>query len=163
MKLFLVYPGLGKTFSAKVNPNVLEVQVGMFRDLDRSQLGDHYPENLKGKEREEQLNPDFPNNLNKFLAKEENKNKIVVMALKQNNIQFAIDNGYDIAFVMPTKNKLIQLKKQYKERGNTEEYIARQINMYEPTLKKIKQFTYPILFVEEGQYLLDLINLGIIQ
>ena len=163
MVLYLVYPGLGKTFSAKMNPNVLEVQVGMFRDVSRSDLGDHYPEKLKGAKREEVLNPDFPNNLIDFLGKQENQDKIIVMALKQNNMQFAIDHGYDIAFVMPTKNKLRQIKQQYKLRGNTDEYIARQINMYEPTLEKIKQYTYPILFVDEGQYLLDLINLGIIQ
>lgn len=158
-KVLLVYPGLGKTYCAERMSEVLEIQLSQYKNLNVQKLGKHFPEHLKGNlQVEMKLNPDFPKNLLDDIYKGFNENKIVVMALKSSNIDFLKVNNIDFAFVIPSKDKIEELKNQYIERGNTPEYIERNIGGLSKVYKEIEEFDKPIYFIKKGCHLADLVK-----
>lgn len=160
-KVLLVYPGLGKTYCAARTSQVLEIQLSQYKNLNVQKLGKHFPEGLKGKlQVEMKLNPDFPKNLLDDINKGFNENKIVVMALKESNINFLKEHNIDFAFVMPSKNKIEELKNQYIARGNTSEYIERNMVGLSKVFKEIEEYDKPIYFIKKGNHLADLVKVN---
>ena len=127
-KVLLVYPGLGKTYAAERNENVLEIQLSMFKNINKRKYGSHFPEHLKGSiEVPLKTDPSFPKNVLECIKNGFSKGQIVVMALKSDNIEFLIEHNIDFQFVMPSGEKINQLQEQYEKRGNTKDYIQRNI------------------------------------
>ena len=158
-KILLVYPGLGKTFAAEQTDRVLEIQLSQFKNVNVQKLGEHFPEHLKGNfEMPFEMNPDFPDNVLTAINQGFKEGKVVVMALKTSNIDFVIDNQIDFDFVMPDKDKYEELKSQYEQRGNTKEYIDRNMGMLESVDDDIKKYRKNIYYIKKGKHLLDLIS-----
>lgn len=157
-KVLLVYPGLGKTYCAQIMNNVLEIQLNHYKNLNVRKLGTHFPEHLKGNfEPAMELDSNFPNNVLDAINQGFRQDKTIVMALKNSNIDFLIEKNIDFVFVMPSKNKVAELKNQYISRGNTEQYIERNIDGLEQVLTEIKKHNKPIYYIEKGCHLSDFI------
>ncbi len=157
-KVYLVYPGLGKTYAAKCNKNILDVRLSHFQNLNTANLSEEYLEKIKGQPMEMKLNPDFPQNLIDFVKNGLAQDKIVVMALKQTNIDFLIENNIDFDFVVPAEDKLEQLKNDYISRGNTLEVAERNINNVLKSIDDIKKYNKEIIYLHNNEYLLDLFS-----
>lgn len=158
-KVLLVFPGLGKTYASKKTDKVLEIQLSMFQNINKRLYGDHFPEHLKGNtEVAMKLDPEFPENVLKSLAEGFSEGKIPVMALKSSNIEFLLQHKIDFEFVMPSGEKIEELRKQYLKRGNTPEYIQRNIDNIEKVYADILQYNKTIYFLREGEHLLDFIE-----
>ena len=158
-KVLLVFPGLGKTYAAGQTDRVLEIQLSQFKNVNLKKFCDHFPEHLKGNfEVPFELDPDFPHNVLSVINQGFKDGRIPVMALKTSNIDFVIENGVDFDFVMPAKDKYDELQGQYEKRGNTKEYINRNMGMLERVENDIRKYQKNIYYIKKGGRLLDLIN-----
>lgn len=158
-KVLLVFPGLGKTYAASKSEKVLELQLSQFQNINKRIYGHHFPEHLKGNtDVPMQLDLEFPQNLLKCLNDGFNQGKVLVMALKTTNINFLLEHGIDFCFIMPSGDKIEELKQQYMARGNTSEYIARNIGSLEKVYSDINQYNKVIYFIREGEHLSDFIE-----
>jgi len=159
-KAYLVYPGLGKTTFAKTNSEFIDVQVRVFKDLSLKEYIEtkKYP-NYRGNPIKE-INPDYPTNLIEYVKKEIKTEKIILMAPKQ--------DAYDLlealritefCFVMPDKERLKELEQDYLIRGDSLDYINRNIRKrYNLVIKVAKQMKKDIIFLKPGEYLADIID-----
>ena len=144
---------------SKINDKVVEIQLGRFKNLNVEKLGEHFPEHLKGNYNPEmELNPDFPNNVIRTICEGIKNDKYVVMALKGSNIDFLIEHNFDFAFVVPGESKVQELKEQYISRGNTEEYIERNMKNIQKLPNMINPYNKTIYQIEKGQFLSTLID-----
>ena len=156
-KILLVFPGLGKTYAAGQTDRVLEIQLSQFENLNVQKFCDHFPEHLKGNYQVPfELDPEFPQNVLSVIREGFEKGRIPVMALKTRNINFVLENNLEFDFVMPAKNKYDELKSQYEKRGNTKEYIERNMGMLERVDKNIKKYQKNVYYLQKGEHLLDL-------
>lgn len=158
-KVLLVFPGLGKTYAAGQTDRILEIQLSQFKNVNLKKFCDHFPEHLKGNfEVPFELDPDFPNNVLSAICEGFKDGRIPVMALKTSNIEFVLENGLDFDFVMPDKDKYDELKEQYEKRGNTKEYVERNMGMIERVEEDIKKYGKNIYYINKGEHLLHLVN-----
>ncbi len=156
--IYLVYPGLGKTYSAKINKKILDVSLSKFENLNYENINAKDIEKLKGTQIEMKKNPDSPNNLIDFLNNNLHNNKIIVMALKPSNIDFLIKNNFDFVFVMPAEDKIEELKKQYQDRQNTQFVVNRNIENISKTNQDILKYSKKIFYINKHKHLIDLFN-----
>lgn len=157
--IYLVYPGLGKTYGAKIDKRILEVQYNNFYNLNRRKLGEHFPENKKmNLNLEVEVDPEFPENILNYINNGLKENKFPVMALKPQNIDFCIKYNYDFAFLLPSKERQAKLKEDYIKRGNTIEYIERNMKALENLENEISKYNKRIYYLNSDEYLIDFIN-----
>ena len=157
-KVWLVFPGLGKTYAASKTDKILEVQLSRFKNRNVQKYGEHFPEHLKGNlEVALDLNPDYPNNAIQHIRQGLTDGKIPVLALKSDNIKFVVEHNFDFEFVVPHQDKLEQLKQQYIARGNTLEYVTRNMSHAKNILGIVGEYNKPIIYVHKDQHLLDLL------
>lgn len=157
--VYLVYPGLGKTYGAKIDKRILEVQYNYFYNINRRKLGDHFPEAQKMHLNiEVEVDPEFPNNIISYINEGFKEDKYPVMALKTPNIEFCLKYGFDFAFLIPSKERYAQLENDYKDRGNTSEYINRNMNILTDLENNLRQYNKKIYTLDDGEYLIDFVN-----
>jgi hypothetical protein len=100
-KVWLVFPGLGKTYAAQKTDKILEVQLSRFKNRNVQKYGEHFPEHLKANlEVEMDLNPDYPNNAIDHIKQGLEQEKTPVLALKTDNINFVVEHNFDFEFVV---------------------------------------------------------------
>ena len=155
-KILLVYPGLGKTYTSKNNPNVLDIKLSQFQDLNYSNYSESEIEKNKGSKVEIKPNPLFPQNIISFL-KGVDEGKIVCMALKQPNIDFLVENNFDFVFILPSEDRINQLAKDYIARGNNQKVVSRNIENLKD-IEWIKKYKKEIFYIKTGEYLQDLLK-----
>lgn len=156
--IYLVYPGLGKTYATKLDSRILDVRLSSFKNLNVMKIDPEASENLKGTSIKLDQNPAFPGNLISFLTNAINENKIPLLALKTENVEFVVVNNFDFIFIMPAPDKVEQLAKQYKTRGNNDFVIQRNINNIDKVLQSIKEYNKPIYYVHKDEHFYDVLN-----
>lgn len=151
--IYLVYPGLGKTFLAKKDSEFCDINVREFKDADF----DNYTSNYRGT-KIKNINPDFPNNLQSYLLDKIKSNIIILMAFKKATIQLLENMNLDYEIVLPDELKLEELKNTYKQRGDSDEYIEQNTtHRYKETLFLARQSGKVIRYVTKGFWLEDVI------
>ncbi|MCL2369261.1 MAG: hypothetical protein FWC83_01140 [Alphaproteobacteria bacterium] len=157
---YFVYPGLGKTTLAKKNAKIADIESKVFKDKNLAEyIGRQGVPNYRG-EQVVNINPEWPSNLYQFMQSKLENGKILVAVPKQDGYD-AFDNLniVDYAFVLPTKERLNQLRKDYINRGDAKEYINNNLTVrYNEVLNYAKSTGKEIIFVEPGQYLEDVIK-----
>ena len=151
--IYLVYPGLGKTFLAKKDVGFCDINVRKFKDANF----DNYTSSYRGT-KIKNINPDFPNNLQHYLLDKIKLNIIILMAFKKATIQLLENMKLDYEIVLPDESKLEELKDIYKQRGDSDEYIEQNTtHRYKETLFLARQSGKVIRFVAKGLWLEDVI------
>ncbi len=152
--IYLVYPGLGKTFLAKKDSRFCDINVRKFKDADF----DNYTSSYRGT-KIKNINPDFPNNLHRYLLDKIKSKIIILMAFKKATIQLLEEMRLDYETVLPDESKLEELKDTYyKQRGDSDEYIEQNTtHRYKESLFLAKQSGKVIRSVAKGFWLEDVI------
>ena len=158
--LVLVYPGLGKTYTAEHFANVIDFEQQFYTYVYDDSIK-HLPlEEIKSSYSKKIPNPDFPGNYIKDIGKALENNEIVVTTFIPKTFQALInDANYEdtrIILVIPDKNNFEELADRFRARGNTEEFIEhRRIDLP----KVIEQFdnaqNVEKVVVSGGGYLSD--------
>ena len=151
--IYLVYPGLGKTFLAKKDVGFCDINVRKFKDANF----DNYTSSYR-RTKIKNINPDSPNNLQHYLLDKIKLNIIILMAFKKATIQLLEEMELDYEIVLPDESKLEELKDTYKQRGDSDEYIEQNTtHRYKESLFLARQSGKVIRFVSKGFWLEDVI------
>lgn len=155
----LVYPGLGKTTLSKIDDRFTDIETKLFKDMDLKQyIGTNNYPNFRGQTIVNK-NPEFPENLKKYVLERLKESKILLLVFKDDSINLLSSLNIDYDIVLPNQEKLKQLKKDYISRGDDAQYIEHTIKQrYEDTLKQAKLLNKQIFFLENNEYLSDFIQ-----
>ncbi len=151
--IYLVYPGLGKTFLAQKYSGFCDINVRKFKDADF----ENYTSSYRGT-KIKNINPDFPNNLKNYLLDKIKVNITILMAFKEATIKLLDEMKLDYEIVLPDESKLEELKAIYEQRGDSDEYIEQNTtHRYKESLSLVKQSGKEMRRVAKGFWLEDVI------
>ncbi|MDR1360908.1 MAG: hypothetical protein LBJ18_01190 [Rickettsiales bacterium] len=157
---YFVYPGLGKTTLAKINPAIADIETKIFKDASLAEYigAADYP-NFRGPAAVK-INPEWPDNLNEFARREMAAGKIIVSVPKQDSYDLLNTlRVTDYAFIMPDADRLEQLRRDYIARGDDAEYIKPNLmERYNAVLDYARKVGKEIIFLKPGQYLADVLG-----
>ena len=160
-RVYFVYPGLGKTTLAQKNPKILDVETKIFKDQSLAQFigRKDYP-NYRGVPVDKQ-NPEWPNNLYKFVRNSAQFKDVLVLVPKKDGYDLLDKLGItDYTFIMPAPERLGQLRLDYINRSDDEQYINQNLGArYKEVLDYATGTGKEIIFVRPGEYLEDVIKL----
>ena len=152
---YIVYPGLGKSTFAKKNPLIADIEGKIFRDASLAQyIGKSEYPNYRGNP-VAAINPEYPENLYSFCRAELAAGKTIVSVPKQETYDLIRVLGIDdYAFVMPSRERLVQLEADYNARGDDPEYIRDCVGKrYDDVIAYAAKVGRPVIFVGVGEYL----------
>lgn len=156
-KAYLAYPGLGKTTLSKLDDRFEDVETKIFKDLSlKKYIGKKDYPNYRGI-KVESFNPEYPKNLQDYTSKLYEDGKILLLVYKQDSIDLleALNIDYDIIF--PSVDRLKLLENDYKNRGDSNEYIENNLNVrYKQALSEANNLKKEIFYLNENEYLEDL-------
>ncbi len=156
-----VYPGLGKTTLARQNDKFADIESKLFKDLTlKEYIGqNNYEYNTRGVS-VKKINPEFPENILKYMREKLNQGKTLLLVPKQDNYDLIESlDLQDFLFVMPSIDRLKLLESDYKKRGDDKDYIKRNItDRYFSVINDAKNMGKEIFLLNSGEYLKDIIN-----
>lgn len=158
-KAYLVYPGLGKTTLANKNPDFIDIETKIFKDLSLAQyIGKKDYPNYRG-QKIEKINLEYPANIQEYTRKQIAEGKIILLVFKQDSLDLLKSLGInDYKIVLPSIERLEQLKKDYINRGDDLNYIENNMTMrYNQVLIESKESGKEITFLRPEQYLENII------
>lgn len=156
-----VYPGLGKTTLARQNDKFADIESKLFKDLTlKEYIGqNNYEYNTRGVP-VKKINPEFPENILKYMREKLNHGKTLLLVPKQDNYNLIKSlDLQDFIFVIPSIDRLNLLEYDYKKRGDDKEYIKRNItDRYFSVINDAKNMGKEIYLLQPGEYLKDIIK-----
>ncbi len=154
-KVIAAYPGLGKTTLAKNNSKILDLDPGRYKYLGMENLSDKELELRKG-DYTRKSNPNYPNNFIEAVIDSINKFELVLIHPHFELLYKLKERGVNLTIVYPTKDFFTtQLVKRYKERGNSDAFIASSYKKYVRDMPNNKEFE--VVWLRDG-YLSDIVK-----
>ena len=160
-QVIFVYPGLGKTALAHQDDRFSDIESKLFKDLTlKKYIGQgNYEYNTRGIP-VKKPNPEFPENILKYMREKLSQGKTLLLVPKQTNYDLVkVLNLKNFIFVMPSIDRIKQLESDYKKRGDNKEYIKRNItDRYFDVLNDAKNMKKQVYLLNPGEYLKDIIK-----
>lgn len=163
--LVLAYPGSGKTYLADNYKNVSDFEFQHYR-YDYGAYK-HLPlEQLKGRTDIRTLNSEWPNNFFKALEEELQQGRVVLVPFATSLLE-VVDylekaNGTRIIFAIQAQETLDSVLQNFRDRGNSEEFIERRRNDFQKCHEIIAASRFEKVYIAENEHLSDALSrLGI--
>ena len=165
--LVLVYPGIGKTYTAENYENVIDFEQQHYIYIYDEDIR-HLPlEQIKGWASKRKPNPEWPQNYIGGIREQLEQGRIVITTFIPATYKALCEDAQyqnvRIILVVFNKDNFEELAQRFRERNNTEEFIERRRADF-PIVVKIFEDAPNVekVVVESGEYLADaLINYGI--
>lgn len=159
--LVLAYPGSGKTYLSDNYKNVCDFEFQHYR----YDYGDykHLPlEQLKGRTDIRTIKPDWPNNFFNALDIELQKGRIVLIPFASSLLEvleyLETTEGVRKIFAIQAKGSLESLLQNFRNRGNSEEFIERRRNDFEKCHEVIAKSKFEKVYINENEFLSDALS-----
>lgn len=159
--LIMAYMGTGKTELENRYDNIVDFDFQDYRYIYDESVR-HLPlEQRKGSTNLRTNNPDYPKNFLEEAVKLLNENKIVVSpfidhvfrAYDDFNIKSKIDD-LRVILVCPTRDNFDEYVQRFKQRGNSDEFIARREKEFPSLVDLFEQANnYERIVIKPGQFL----------
>lgn len=159
--LVLAYPGSGKTYLADHYKNVSDFEFQHYR-YDYGEFK-HLPlEQLKGRTDIRTIKPDWPNNFFKALDIELQKGRIVLVPFATSLLEvldyLETSKGVRIIFAIQAKESLENVLQNFRNRGNSEEFIERRRDDFEKCHEVIANSKFEKVYIMENEFLSDALS-----
>jgi hypothetical protein len=159
--LVLTYPGSGKTYLSDNYKNVCDFEFQHYR-YDYGEYK-HLPlEQLKGRTDIRTIKPDWPNNFFKALDIELQKGRIVLVPFATSLLEvldyLETSKGVRIIFAIQAKESLENVFQNFRNRGNSEEFIERRRNDFEKCHEVISKSKFEKVYINENEFLSDALS-----
>ncbi|MBI2414673.1 hypothetical protein HYV31_02430 [candidate division WWE3 bacterium] len=159
--LVLAYPGSGKTYLADHYKNISDFEFQHYR-YDYGELK-HLPlEQLKGRTEIRTNNPDWPHNFFKALDGELKKGRIVLVPFATSLLKILnhleTSSGTRIIFAIQNKDFFEQLAENFRNRGNSDEFIERRRNDFQKCHEIIANSKFEKVYISNNEFLEDALS-----
>lgn len=128
--LILVYPGLGKTYTAEHFGNVSDFEQQHYMFIYDDDIKDLPLEQIKSDASRRKPNPDWPNNFVEAIDRELGRSEIVITTFIPKVYDALVNNAkYEntrIVLVVFDEDNFNELADRFRARGNTEEFVERR-------------------------------------
>jgi hypothetical protein len=159
-KVYIVYPGLGKTTLALKDARFADLEARIFKDEElKPYIGKiEYP-NVRGIAVKEP-NPEYPENYFSFVRKKMTEGKTILLVPKQDTYDLIDALGIDdYAWILPNADRVQQLRAEQMTRGDDAEYIENNLGVrYNDALELANKSGKKIIFLKPREYLSDAIK-----
>lgn len=159
--LVLAYPGSGKTYLADHYKNISDFEFQHYRyDYGEKK---HLPlEQLKGRTDIRTNNPGWPQNFFKALDNELENGRIVLVPFATSLLEILdyLEKSREtrIIFAIQNKDSFEQLEKNFRNRGNSEEFIERRKNDFYKCHDLIASSKFEKVYIGNKEYLSDALS-----